>query len=150
MPSPLIDTPQALDAAIAASLQSRREKLLRAVRRQRILTRVAFGLSGCVALSALAAFLAGDPKAAALSAMTASMTFTSLGRLVGRKHSIHCGKWISRSRQFDGAAPEHLFHGPKGCRSRVARTSRSETGCGISGRPNAAITRRIFDEVTGR
>jgi hypothetical protein len=40
-------TPEALDALIAASQESRREGLLRTARRQRIGTRVAFSCSGC-------------------------------------------------------------------------------------------------------
>ncbi len=76
MTSPSIDTSQALDAAIAASRQARREKLVRAVRNQRSRTRVAFGLSGCVAIFALVAFLfAGDHEAAAIIAMIACVTF---------------------------------------------------------------------------
>jgi len=60
MPIPSIETPDALDAAIAASLQSQREKLLRRVRNQRIRMLIALGLSGCIALFALAAYLIGD------------------------------------------------------------------------------------------
>jgi hypothetical protein len=91
MPSPLIDTPQALDAAIAASRHARREKLVRAVRNQRIRTRVAFGLSGCIALFALVAFFfAGDHEAAAIIAMMACVTFgvTYAAGKTGRKKAI--------------------------------------------------------------
>jgi hypothetical protein len=56
----LINTPQALDAAIAASRHARRERLVRAVRNQRIRTRVAFGLSAGVAICALLAFFCAD------------------------------------------------------------------------------------------
>jgi hypothetical protein len=100
MPSPLIDTPQALDAAIAASLQSRREKLLRSVRSQRILTRVAFGLSGCAALCALAAFLVGDPKAAAFSAMMTCVTFsfTYIAGKAGRKKAVDSLREMDQSK----------------------------------------------------
>jgi hypothetical protein len=78
------------DNPIAASLQSRREKLLRAALSQRIRTRVAFGLSGCVAFFALAAFLAGDPKAAALCALMASVTFgfTCIAAMAGWKKAV--------------------------------------------------------------
>jgi|HubBroStandDraft_2_1064218.scaffolds.fasta_scaffold57464_2 hypothetical protein len=76
MPTEPTATPEALDALIAASLQSRRETLLRNARRQRIATRVGFGGSACVALLALAAyFFAGDRDAAVLCASIAFVTF---------------------------------------------------------------------------
>ncbi len=76
MPSPLIDTPQALDAAIAASRRARREKLVRSARNQRIRTHVALGLTGCIAIFALVAFFfAGDREAAAIISMIACVTF---------------------------------------------------------------------------
>jgi predicted lysophospholipase L1 biosynthesis ABC-type transport system permease subunit len=91
MPSPPIDTPQALDAAIAASRHARRDKLVRAVRNQRFRTRVAFGLSVCVALFALVAFFfAGDHEAAAIIAMMACVTFgvTYSAGKTGRKKAV--------------------------------------------------------------
>jgi hypothetical protein len=76
MPSPLIDTPQALDAAIAAGRRARREKLVRFARNQRIRTQVAFGLTGCIAIFALIAFFfAGDHEAAAVLSLIACVTF---------------------------------------------------------------------------
>jgi hypothetical protein len=75
MPTQSTVTPEALDALIAASLQSRREALLRSARRQRIATRVAFGLSGLIALGVPAALLAGDDNAAVLVASIALITF---------------------------------------------------------------------------
>jgi Na+/H+ antiporter NhaD/arsenite permease-like protein len=69
-------TPEALDALIAASLQSRREALLRSARRQRIATKMAFGGSACVALLALTAYIAGEPSAAVLCAFIALVTFS--------------------------------------------------------------------------
>jgi hypothetical protein len=100
MPGPLIDTPQALDTAIAASLESRREKLMRAVRSRRIRIRVAFGLSGCVALCALAEFLGGDPRAAAFSAMTACVTFslTYIAGKAGRKKIVDSLREMDQSK----------------------------------------------------
>jgi hypothetical protein len=72
IPTQSIDTPEALDTLIAASLQSRRDKLVRAARNQSIRTRFGYGCSGCIALLALAAiFLAHDPEAAAILAMMA-------------------------------------------------------------------------------
>ena len=62
MPSSLDDARQVLDDAIAASRQTRRRKLLRAVRRQRIRTGVVFGLAACMTLMALAAFHGGRPR----------------------------------------------------------------------------------------
>ena len=76
MSPPLIDIPQALDLAIATSRLARREKLVRAVRNQRIRTQVALGLSGCVALFALVAFFfVGDREAAVVIAAIACLTF---------------------------------------------------------------------------
>jgi hypothetical protein len=90
MPNPLTDIPDALDTAIAASLQARREKLVRRVRNQRIRMYVALGLSGCVALFALAAYLIGDYAAARFSAMTACIVFafTCITGLAARKRAV--------------------------------------------------------------
>jgi hypothetical protein len=46
MPSPLIDTPEALDASTALAIQSRREKLLRIVEDKGIRIRVALRMYG--------------------------------------------------------------------------------------------------------
>ena len=90
MPEQLIDTPQDLDTALAASVQARREKLVRRVRNQRIRTRIAFGLSGCVALFALTAYLIGDYAAARFCAMTACVTlaFTIIAGAAARKRAV--------------------------------------------------------------
>jgi hypothetical protein len=77
MPTQPIDTPDIMDALIAASLQTRRAKLLRVVRNQRIRTRFVYGCSGCIALLALAAvFLAHDNEAAVIISLMAIVTFT--------------------------------------------------------------------------
>jgi CDP-diglyceride synthetase len=84
MPSQSIGTPDTMDALIAASLQTRRTKLLRAARNQRIRTRFGYGCSGCIALLALAAiFLAHDRQAAVTLSLTAFVTF-SFAYFVGR------------------------------------------------------------------
>jgi predicted MFS family arabinose efflux permease len=90
MPSPLTDLPDALDEATAASLQARREKLVRRVRNQRIRMYIALGLSGCVALFALAAYLIGDHAAARSSAMTAYLVFgfTCITGVAARKRAV--------------------------------------------------------------
>jgi hypothetical protein len=90
MPSPLTDIPDALDAAIAASLHTHREILPRRVRNQRIRMLIALGLSGCVALFALAAYLIGDYAAARSCAMTACMVlaFTCITGLAARKRAL--------------------------------------------------------------
>jgi hypothetical protein len=72
---PSQDTPDILDRLIAASLQSHRETLLRRVRNQGIRMLIALGLSGCVALFALAAYLIGDHAAARFCAMIACVVF---------------------------------------------------------------------------
>jgi putative Mn2+ efflux pump MntP len=90
MNSPLADTPDAFDAAIAASLQARREKLMRGVRNQRIRMRIALGLSGCIALFALAAYLIGDYAAARFCAMNACVVFafTCIVGAAARKRAV--------------------------------------------------------------
>jgi hypothetical protein len=74
MPIP-INAVDLLDAATAASLQARREKLHRRVRNQKIPLLIALVLSGCVALFALAANLISDHAAARSLAMTAYLVF---------------------------------------------------------------------------
>jgi hypothetical protein len=70
MPEQLIETPQDIDAALAQSVQAGRERLVRRIRNQRIRTRVAFALSGCIGIFALAACVSGDYAAAARKSMT--------------------------------------------------------------------------------
>jgi fatty acid desaturase len=92
MSSPLINTPQALDEAIAASRQSRREKLVRAIRNQRIRTRVAFALAAFVFLLAFVAFfVAHDLRAAMLLLMIGTVTSvtTAAAGNAGRKKSLN-------------------------------------------------------------
>jgi len=71
MPSPLIDTPEALDAAIATAVQTRREKLLHVAGGKGIRIRVAYACTGFVALCAVAALLAGDRLAAIMLVLEA-------------------------------------------------------------------------------
>ena len=75
MPSPSIDTLEALDAATAAALQSRRERLLRIAEGKGIRVRVAYGCAAIVAISAVATLFAGDRSAARILAMEACMLF---------------------------------------------------------------------------
>jgi hypothetical protein len=103
MPSPLINAPQALDVAIAARLQLSCEKLLRAERNRRILTRVAFGLSGCIAILALAAvFVAHDREAvrigATIACVTLSMTtFAYFAAKSARKKAVDSAREMDQS-----------------------------------------------------
>jgi heme A synthase len=100
MPSQLVDATQRLDAAIAASRQSRRDRLLRRVRRQRTGTRVVFGLAGCQALLGSAAFfLADDPEAAAAIAMMTCITFgfACIALKVGRKKAVDALRELDQS-----------------------------------------------------
>jgi hypothetical protein len=83
-----MDGPQTFDAAVAASKETRRASLARRERIRRILTPVAFGLSGLPVIFALAAlFLAGDREAAIVCAMisTLSLSFTTTA-YVSAKH----------------------------------------------------------------
>jgi predicted lysophospholipase L1 biosynthesis ABC-type transport system permease subunit len=68
VPDPLINTPEALDAATAAAIQARREKLLRIAEGNGIRVRVAYSCAAIVAICAIAAFVAGDRKAAVILA----------------------------------------------------------------------------------
>jgi hypothetical protein len=90
MSSPSTDLPDMLDVAIAASVQARREKLVRRVQNQKIRMLVALGLSGCVALFSLAAYLIGDYTAARFCAMTAcvAFAFTVITGVAARKRAI--------------------------------------------------------------
>jgi hypothetical protein len=91
MPSPLIDTPQALDSAIAACRHAHSGKVVRAVRNQRIRTWIALGMSGCVAIGALFAFFVlGDHEAGVISSLIACMTFgfTFLAEAGGQKKGV--------------------------------------------------------------
>jgi hypothetical protein len=99
MPSPLDHATQALDDAIAASRQTRRRKLLRAVRSQRIRTSVVFGLAACMALLALAALVTGDREA---SIVIGLMTFWTFGVAlfawkIGRKNTLESLREMDRS-----------------------------------------------------
>jgi hypothetical protein len=99
MPEQLIDSPQDFDAALAASLHSRRERLVRAVRNQRIRTRIALGLSGCIVLFALAAYLIGDYAAARFCAMTACIVFafSYFGGAAARRQAIDALRELDQS-----------------------------------------------------
>jgi hypothetical protein len=83
-------TPDMLDVAIAASQQAHRENLVRRVRNQKIRMLIALGLSGCVALFALAAHLIGDHAAVRFCAMTACVTFafTIVAGAAARKRAL--------------------------------------------------------------
>lgn len=96
---PLIDTPEALDAAIAASRHARRETLLRAARNQRLRTRIGFVLSGSAFICALIAFAAGDREAAALVALMACVSFsvTYVAGKAGQKKAIDSLHEMDRS-----------------------------------------------------
>jgi len=100
MPSPLTDIPDALEAAIAANLQTRREKLVRGVRNQRIRMRIALGWSGCVALFALAAYLIGDYAAARFCATTACVVFafTYIAGIAAGKKAVEASREMDQSK----------------------------------------------------
>jgi hypothetical protein len=80
MRSPLIDTPQALDAAIEANWHSRRQALLRAARGEGF--RLAEILAGLVALCACAELIV-EPKRVGYAAFIACLSIVSV--YVGRK-----------------------------------------------------------------
>jgi hypothetical protein len=93
------ETPDILDALIAASLKSRVESLVRAARRQRILSRVALGGTALVVLGVPAALLAGHQLAASIIAVIASVTlgFTYLAAKAGRKKALESLRQLGQS-----------------------------------------------------
>jgi hypothetical protein len=99
MPNPLINTPEALDAAIEATREIRRERLLQAVRKQRLLNGAAFGLATCVALFALAALVYGDLEAATVTALMACLAFgfTIFAGKFGRKRTMEALRKLDHS-----------------------------------------------------
>jgi putative Mn2+ efflux pump MntP len=104
MPNQPIDTPDILDAFIAANLRSRRAKLVRAAKNQRMRTRFVCGCSVCVAASALTAkFMAHDAKAAVVLGMIACLTFC-FAYIVGKAGQ----KKLTDSLQQMGAAEQIL------------------------------------------
>jgi hypothetical protein len=94
-----LETQEGWDAATKEYLQSRRDNLLRASRRQRILSRVAVGLSGLIALGIPIALLAGDFSAARTIAMTfcITFTFTYIGGKAGRKKALDALRRMDQS-----------------------------------------------------
>ena len=76
MPSPSIDTPEALNAAIATARQTRRKKLLHVAEGKAIRIRLAYGCTAFVALCAVGAVWAGDRLAVALLGILAYVVVT--------------------------------------------------------------------------
>jgi len=99
MPIPLIETPDALDTAIAASVQIRRDKMLRRVRNQKIRMGIALGLSGCIALFALTAYLISDYAAARFCALSACVVvaFTCITGAAARKNVVDALREMDRT-----------------------------------------------------
>jgi hypothetical protein len=73
MPYPLIDTPEALEAATAAAMQSRRERLLRIAVGNGAQTRMAYAGTAIVALCAVAAYFADGRFSAMILGLEAFM-----------------------------------------------------------------------------
>lgn len=65
--------PDEFAEATAGSRLARQEKVRKRIRNQKIRMRTALGLSACVVLAAVAAYLIGDYAAARLCAMTACL-----------------------------------------------------------------------------
>jgi hypothetical protein len=90
MPSPLIDTPEALDASTATAIQARREKLLRIAEGKGIRVRVAYACVACVAIFAVVALLAGDRLAATIQGIEACLLsgFVFIGTKAARRKAL--------------------------------------------------------------
>jgi tetratricopeptide (TPR) repeat protein len=93
------ETPDILDALIAAGVKARIENLVRAARRQAILSRVAFGGAVLVVLGVPAALLAGDRLAAGIIAILACITlsFTYFAGKAGRKKALESLRQMGQS-----------------------------------------------------
>jgi hypothetical protein len=93
------ETPDILDALIAASLKAGVENLVRDARRQRILSRVALGGAALVVLGVPAALLAGDRLAASIIAVIACVTlgFTYLAGNAGRRKALESLRQLGQS-----------------------------------------------------
>jgi hypothetical protein len=90
MQSPLIDSPEALDAAIATAVQTRRKKLLHIAAGKGIRVRVAYACTVFVAICAVAAFLAGDRLAATMLGIEAGalISFISIAISAARRKAL--------------------------------------------------------------
>jgi hypothetical protein len=84
------EDPDILDALIAAGLKSGVEKLVRAARRQRILSRVALSGAALLVVGVPVALLAGDRLAAGITTLVACVTLSStyLAGKAGRKQAL--------------------------------------------------------------
>jgi len=89
MTSPLIDTPQALDVAIKANAQSRREALLRVARGEGHGFRLAEILAGLVVLCACGELIV-EPKRAGYAAFIACLSIAGvyIGRRARQKEAV--------------------------------------------------------------
>lgn len=99
MPSPLLNTPEAWDVAIEATLQIRRDRLQRVIRGQRLRVRIVSGLVACIALVAVTALIYGDFEAAVVVALMACMVFSfaCIASRVGRKKAAELMLEMERS-----------------------------------------------------
>jgi hypothetical protein len=93
------EDPDILDALIAAGLKSRVEKLVRAARRQRILSRVALSAAALLVVGVPAALLAGHRLAAGIIALVACVTLSSiyLAGKAGRKQALESLRQLGQS-----------------------------------------------------
>jgi urea transporter len=89
MPGPLIDTPEALDAAIKTNAQLRREALLRAARGEGQAFRMSEILAGLVVLCACGELIV-EPKRAGYAAFIAclSVAWVYIGRRARQKEAV--------------------------------------------------------------
>ena len=93
------ENPDILDALIAASLKSGVQKLVRAARRQRILSRVALSGAALFIVGVPAALLAGDRLAAGIITLVACVTLSStyLAGKVGRRQALESLRQLGQS-----------------------------------------------------
>jgi hypothetical protein len=75
MPGPLSNTPEALDAATATALQTRRGKLLRIAEGKETRFRVAYACTALIAICAVAALLDGGRRPATIMGIEACIVF---------------------------------------------------------------------------
>lgn len=109
MPSPLIDTPEALDAAIATAVQTRREKLLHIAEGKGIRVRVAYACTAFVAICAVAALWAAGKRNAdhgPIGTCVAGYRPVPVGRgeLVAKRSAHRFGRFASTRRTLGKSA----------------------------------------------
>jgi hypothetical protein len=99
MPTPSINAVEALDAATAATIQCRREKLWRIAEGRGIRVGVAYACAAIVAICATVAYFAGDRRAALIlgTEFCALISFIFIGISAARRKALRELRDMNRS-----------------------------------------------------